>query len=83
MLFFCMKIVYRKLFPDPWNTILVYIILTILVIIALTFRQLMDQLSEMRLPNTQTSRTMFIVLTTVLFHFIYYLIIPTIYFWLA
>ena len=26
---------------------------------------------------------MFIVSTTILFHFIYYLIIPTVYFWLA
>ena len=26
---------------------------------------------------------MFIVLTTVLFHFLYYMIIPTVYFWLA
>lgn len=33
----------------------------------------------MRRPNTLTSRTMFIVLTTVLFHFIYYIIIPTFY----
>lgn len=31
------------------------------------------------MPNNQTSRTMFIVLTTVLFHFIYYIIIPTFY----
>jgi hypothetical protein len=33
----------------------------------------------MRFPNTYTSRTMFIVITTVLFHFIYYLVIPTVY----
>ena len=83
MMFFCMKIVYKEIVPDPWNFILAQIILTILVVIALTFRYLMNQLSEMRHPNTQTSRTMFIVLTTVLFHFIYYIIIPTFYFWLA
>jgi hypothetical protein len=33
----------------------------------------------MRRPNTQTNRTMFIVITTVLFHFIYYILIPTFY----
>lgn len=33
----------------------------------------------MRHPNTQTHRTVFIVLTTVLFHFIYYVLIPTFY----
>jgi hypothetical protein len=44
--------------------------------IALTFRFLMNKLSEMRKPNTQTSRTLFIILTTTLFHFIYYVIVP-------
>jgi len=43
----------------------------------------MNKLSDMRNPNTYTSRTMFIVITTVLFHFIYYIVIPTIYFALA
>lgn len=33
----------------------------------------------MRRPNTQTSKTLFIVITTVLFHIIYYVIIPTFY----
>lgn len=37
----------------------------------------------MRYPNTQTSRTLFIVLTTVLFHFLFYLVIPTTYLALA
>lgn len=38
----------------------------------------MNILSEMRKPNTQTHRTMFIIVTTVLFHFLYYIIVPTI-----
>ena len=83
LLFFCMKIVYRQVLPAPYNFILANIILIILVIIALTFRFLMNKLSEMRYPNTQTSRTMFIVVTTVLFHFLYYIIIPTLYYWQA
>ena len=58
-------------------------ILLFLVVVALNFRQLMNKLSEMRHPNTQTHRTMFIVLTTVLFHLIYYIIIPTFYYSLA
>ena len=33
----------------------------------------------MRFPDTYTHRTMFIVITTVLFHFIFYLIIPSLY----
>lgn len=33
----------------------------------------------MRRPTTLTNRTIFIILTTVLFHFIYYIIIPTFY----
>jgi hypothetical protein len=37
----------------------------------------------MRLPNTQTHRTLFIVITTVLFHFLHYIIIPTFYLFIA
>lgn len=39
----------------------------------------MNRLADMRYPNTYTSRTMFIVITTVLFHFIFYLFIPSMY----
>lgn len=53
--------------------------MTLMVPIALTFRQLMNKLSQMRRPNTLTHRTIYIILTTVLFHFIYYIIIPTFY----
>ena len=80
ILFFCMEVVYTDVFPEPWNEILIQFILIFVVVVALSFRQWMNKLSEMRHPNTQTSRTMFIVLTTVLFHFIYYIIIPTFYF---
>jgi hypothetical protein len=75
-----MKLCYdRDILPSPWNVIIANIIMTLMVPVALTFRQLMNKLSEMRRPNTQTNRTMFIVITTVLFHFIYYIIIPTFY----
>ena len=33
----------------------------------------------MRFPNTYSARAMFIVITTVLFHFIFYLVAPSIY----
>jgi drug/metabolite transporter (DMT)-like permease len=53
------------------------------VALALCFRAAMNVLSEMRHPNTQTSKTMFIVCTTVIYHFLYFLIIPTIFFFNA
>jgi hypothetical protein len=40
----------------------------------------MNKLADMRKSNTQTSRTLFIVSTTVIYHFIYFLIVPTFYF---
>lgn len=80
VLFFCMELVYnRDILSKPWNYIVANIIMTVMVPIALTFRALMNSLSEMRRPNTQTNRTLFIVITTVLFHFVYYLLIPTFY----
>ncbi len=42
----------------------------------------MNKLSEMRFPNTYASRALFIVATTVLFHFIFYLFVPSSYLYL-
>lgn len=39
----------------------------------------MDRLSELRFPNTYTQRTVFIVMTTVVFHYLFYLFIPDLY----
>jgi hypothetical protein len=64
---------------EPLQTIVTNIVLFLLVAVALTFRGWMNRLSEMRFPDTLTHRTMFIVITTVLFHFIFYLIIPSLY----
>lgn len=55
------------------------VILILIVVVAMTFRQWMNRLSEMRFPNTFTHRTIFIAITTVLFHFIIYLFIPSLY----
>lgn len=45
-LFFCMHLVYdRAVLPSPWNVIIANIVMTIMVPIALTFRQLMNKLS--------------------------------------
>lgn len=59
-----------------WSTFLALVV----VAFALMFRQFMNILSVMRHPNTLTSKTMFIVCTTVIYHFLYFLIIPTIFF---
>lgn len=59
-----------------WSTFIALLI----VALALIFRAFMNKLADMRRPNTKTSRTLFIVSTTVIYHFIYFLILPTIYF---
>jgi hypothetical protein len=61
---------------QAWSTFLALVV----VAFAMIFRQIMNFLSELRNPNTQTSKTMFIVCTTVVYHFLYFLIIPTIFF---
>ena len=76
---YALEIIYLDSIIEPWDSIIQNTILLILVAVALTFRQLMNKLAEMRFPNTYTSRTMFIVITTVLFHFIFYLILPSFY----
>jgi hypothetical protein len=69
-------------YKDQTNPLLMIasnIIMIAMVPAALTFRQLMNKLAEMRMPNSQTTRTQFIVITTVFFHFVYYLVVPTAY----
>jgi magnesium-transporting ATPase (P-type) len=78
-LYFFMEVVYVEPIAEPFKTILTNFILLFIVFVALTFRSLMGRLSEMRYPNTYTNRAMFIVITTVLFHFIFYLFIPSVY----
>lgn len=56
-----------------------FLILIFITALAITFRFIMDRLSELRFPNTYTQRTMFIVMTTVVFHYLFYLFIPCIY----
>jgi len=72
-------VVYIYKIIEPLKSILQNFIMTFIVFVGLTFRELMNRLSEMRFPNTYTSRTLFIVITTVLFHFIFYLFIPSTY----
>ena len=79
VLYFLLDILYKSKMEQPWLTIVQNLILLFLVAVALTFRSWMNRLSEMRFPNTYTRRTMFIVITTVLFHFIFYLFIPSSY----
>ena len=78
-LYFLLDILYKRHMDEPYHTIVQNVILLFIVVVALTFRGWMNKLSEMRFPNTYTRRTMFIVITTVLFHFIFYLFIPSIY----
>lgn len=42
----------------------------------------MQKLSEMRFPNTYTGKAIFVVVTTVVFHFIFYIFIPSLYLFL-
>ena len=83
VLYFCMEMVYMKWFENPLNFIIINVVLFFVVCVALTFRAFMNKLSELSHPSTYTSRTMFIVVTTISFHFLFYIIIPTVYFSLA
>ncbi len=77
---FCLELVYGDMIVEPWNTAVVNVILLLIVVIALTFRFLMNKLSEMRHPTTYTNRSLFIIITTTFFHFLYYIIVPTVHF---
>ena len=50
------------------------------VALGIAFRKLMCTIAEWRKPNTRTAKALFIVSTSIVFHLVYYAIIPTIYF---
>lgn len=77
VLYFALKVIYLRKLEQPYHTIFQNILLIVLVPVALTFRALMNKLSEMRFPSTFSRRTLFIIVTTVFFHFIFYLLIPS------
>lgn len=79
LLFFALEIIYIDEFIEPLKSIVQFLILIFITALAITFRFIMDKLSELRFPNTYTQRTMFIVMTTVVFHYLFYLFIPCIY----
>lgn len=79
LLFFALQVIYYDELSEPLKSILQFVILLFMTALALAFRQIMNKLSELRFPNTFTQRTQFIVMTTVAFHYLFYLFIPCIY----
>ena len=79
LLYILSRILYFDRIPGSLRAVIQNIILFIVVIVALGFRLIMDKLADMRFPYTYTSRTMSIVITTVMLHFIFYLWLPSTY----
>ena len=73
------RIIYFDKSSGIVKTLLQNVVLFIVVFIAIWFRMMMDKLADMRNPITVTSRTMSIVITTVMLHFIFYLWMPSLY----
>jgi hypothetical protein len=79
LLYLALQIIYVDDIIEPFKSIVQFILLLFITALSLAFRLIMDKLSELRFPNTYTQRTMFIVMTTVVFHYLFYLFIPAIY----
>lgn len=79
ILFVLSRIIYFDKLSGPLRAVIQNFVLIIVVVIAIGFRLLMDKLADMRFPCTYTSRTMSIVITTVMLHFIFYLWLPSAY----
>jgi uncharacterized membrane protein YagU involved in acid resistance len=67
--------------PNPligfiWNVVSA----TALFILDMIYKRTVDALTEQRRPNTYLSRSVFVVLTTVLFHLLFYLYLPGVYY---
>ncbi len=79
VLFLLSRILYFDEMVGAIKIIIQNFVPLIAVLIALFFRKCVDMLADMRLPITFTQRTMFIIITTTLLHFIFYLWLPSTY----
>lgn len=79
ILFLISRLLYLDSLKPPLKNVVHNVILVIAVIIVVVFRHLMDKVAEVRFPYTITSRAFFIVITSVLLHFIFYVWLPSIY----
>lgn len=59
-----------------WN----FVVAFILFIMSVSYRMIMEKLSITRKPNTYLSKSKFVVITTVMFHMMFYLYIPAIFY---
>ena len=62
------------------STILSLLISTFLQILAVIYRQVVIHLLPTRRPSSIQSQSYFIVMTTVIFHFLFYLVVPVSYY---
>jgi hypothetical protein len=79
VLFILSRLIYFDHLAGGVREIITNIALILVAFIAIGWRMAMDWLSDMRYPYTVTKRIMFIVITTVLLHFIFYLWLPSFY----
>lgn len=79
LLYILSRILYFDNIPGLLRVVIQNILLIIVVVLAIGFRMIMDKLADMGFPYTYTKRTMSIVITTVMLHFIFYLWIPSTY----
>ena len=79
LLFGLSQIVYFDELTGAVRAVVVNIVLTFVAFFAIFWRNIMDRLSDMRFPITHSQRIMFIIITTVMLHFIFYLWIPSTY----
>ncbi len=78
-LYYFMDTLYVQPIIEPLKSIITAFILILIVILGLIFRMLMSKLSNMRNPKTYTTKAIFTIKTTVVFHVIFYLFVPSLY----
>ena len=73
------RFIYFDSLTGTLKTALVNIVLLFVAVLIIAWRLIMNQLSEMRFPYTLTKRVMYVIITTVLLHFFFYLWIPSLF----
>ena len=79
LLYLLSRILYFDKLKGPARTAVQNFILLVVIVISLMFRRTVDMLADMRFLITFTARTMYIVIATVMLHFVFYLWLPSLY----
>ena len=79
LLFFGLRTAYVGGLDEPGKSVLFFTVMLLLAVLGQVFRYVMQVFAAWTFPYTHSQKALFVVVTTVLFHFSFYLFLPSLF----